>query len=78
MSLGELKICKQHGEVKPNIHGNCSFCGNKVEVTKRVPLSMIRLYKLVAEFDHIQKPPNSNSYIIEFLTFVNKHKNDTL
>ena len=34
MSLGELKICKQHGEVKPNIHGNCSFCGNKVEVTK--------------------------------------------
>ena len=34
MSLGELKICKQHGEVKPNIHGNCPFCGNKVEVTK--------------------------------------------
>ena len=50
----------------------------KTNKQKRVPLSMIRLYKLVAEFDHIQKPPKSNSYIIEFLTFVNKHKNDTL
>ena len=44
---------------------------------KRVPLSIIRLYKMAQRYT-VENPRKNTPEIIQFLEYVNQHKNDTL
>ena len=46
---------------------------------KRIPLSIIRLYKLASRFSLTEKKyTKTTQEIMDFLTYINKHKNDSL